>query len=234
MRDDTQSGTLMLPSGRIAYTLWGSGLPVVRPPAWSSHQGLLRRQPEERRFARVFSTLSPPWREITDDRRGTGLSIGGNADLSFESQVEDLEYVVDSLTLDRFALLCHSAATLLGVTYITRHPERVSHLICVNGSARGQRFNIQQLVSAIDALLMLDTGWDIGFEVLTQLLYPKMNGTTSLGLRRALGPCGRAHAARSMDRNSREGCLKPASAINCPHARDSPTGRPSRAAGCGG
>jgi DNA-binding CsgD family transcriptional regulator/pimeloyl-ACP methyl ester carboxylesterase len=109
--------------------------------------------------------------EVSYDREGTGMSSPARADFGFESQLDELEAVVDYLRLPVFALLCGSAATMLGIAYSVRHPERVSHLICVNGSAHGQNFNVQQLVFALDALLTVETGWEICSEALPQLLF---------------------------------------------------------------
>ena len=52
--------------------------------------------------------------------------------------MEDLEAVVDSLGLEKFALLGLSHGGALSIAYTARHPERVSHLILYGASALGR------------------------------------------------------------------------------------------------
>jgi pimeloyl-ACP methyl ester carboxylesterase len=60
-------------------------------------------------------------------------------DVSFESWVRDLETVVDTLGLERFALLGVSQGGAVAVTYAARHPDRVSHLVLYGAFAAGRR-----------------------------------------------------------------------------------------------
>ncbi len=161
--------------GRVAYTTWGSGLPLVRPPGLISHQGLFALQSQECLFASTLAALPSPWMEIHYDRQGTGLSSRERTDFRFEGMLDELEAVVDYLELPQFALLCSSASAMLGVAYAVRHPERVARLIGVNASAHGSSFNVQQLIEALNALVAVaQAEWDIGFEALAQLLFPSM------------------------------------------------------------
>src|SRR5262245_41877770 len=84
---------------RIAYTTWGSGLPLVRPPAWLSHQGLLGLSAEERAFAEALTQFSPPWMQVSYDKQGTGLSGRERRDFSVDGMVDELEAVVEHLEL---------------------------------------------------------------------------------------------------------------------------------------
>jgi class 3 adenylate cyclase len=52
----------------------------------------------------------------------------------------DLEGVVDSLSLRRFGLLGMSQSGPVAIAFAARHPERVSHLVLLGGSARGEDF----------------------------------------------------------------------------------------------
>ncbi len=128
--------------GRIAYTVWGSGLPLLRLPGWLSHQGLFAQQAAERVFVQALSAPPAPWMEIAYDRQGTGLSSRERTDFSFEGMVQELDDLIDHLGLSQVALLCGSVAALAGIAYAARRPERVSKLILVNAAARGAGYNM--------------------------------------------------------------------------------------------
>ena len=164
---------LTRPDGaRVAYTVWGDGLPLVRQPGWLSHQGLLVQHPEERRFAAALASLNPPWLEISYDQQGTGLSDRTRTDFSLAGMVEELGAVVDHLRLPRIALLCGSVAGMVGVAYAAQHPTRVSRLILVNAAARGASFTIARLLAAITALTALESAdWEFGAEALAHLFF---------------------------------------------------------------
>jgi class 3 adenylate cyclase len=70
------------------------------------------------------------------DGRGMGLSDRQVSDFSLESQVRDLEAVVDDLGLERFALYGISQGGPTATTYAVLHPERVSSLILYGSFAR--------------------------------------------------------------------------------------------------
>jgi pimeloyl-ACP methyl ester carboxylesterase/DNA-binding CsgD family transcriptional regulator len=95
-----------------------------------------------------FDWQSPVWRHWFDllsrhhrlcryDIRGTGLSDRVDANLSFDSQVADLECVADAAGLEKFALLGISQGASVAIEYAVRHPDRVSHLVIHGGFAQG-------------------------------------------------------------------------------------------------
>ena len=92
------------------------------------------------------NTLVRPWLVelsrhrtlVRYDPRGCGLSERETGDLSFDRWVADLETVVDTAGLDRFALLGASQSGGFAVAYAARHPERVERLIVYGGYLRGQ------------------------------------------------------------------------------------------------
>ena len=75
-------------------------------------------------------------RFIRYDSRGCGLSDRQVPTMTFDDGVRDLEAVVDSYRLDRFALLGISMGAATAVAYAVKHPERVSHLVLVGGFMR--------------------------------------------------------------------------------------------------
>ena len=57
----------------------------------------------------------------------------GNRGPLIRCLVRDLETVVSTLTLDRFALLSISQGAAIAIAYAVKHPERVSHLVIYGG-----------------------------------------------------------------------------------------------------
>jgi len=121
---------------RIAYACVGAGPPLVWAAHWLSHL--------------AFSWESPVWRHWTEefakdhafvqyDERGNGLSDWDNPEFSTDAFVRDLEAVVDTLGLDRFALIGSSKGGPTAIAYAARHPERVSHLVLFGAFAQGWR-----------------------------------------------------------------------------------------------
>ena len=106
------------------------------------------------------------------DDRGCGLSDREVASSTFENWVEDLEAVVDSLGLEKFALLGLSHGGALSIAYAARHPERVSHLILYGASALGRakaRSSMRDLEELNAMLTLTRVGWGTGNPAYEQL-----------------------------------------------------------------
>ncbi len=112
---------------RIAFWTLGEGTPFVQMPGipWS-HIQLEWQDPGRRRF---YERLAEKRKLVRYDGRGTGLSERNVADYSLDAHMLDLQAVVESLGIRRFALAAVFATWPVAVTYAARHPEAVSHLI---------------------------------------------------------------------------------------------------------
>ena len=119
---------------RLAYSVIGKGTPIVRASHWMTHLEYELTSPVRRAF---ILALAHRHSLLRYDARGNGLSQRDVAEISFEHWVNDLERVVDSAALERFALLGMSQGASISIQYAVRHPERVSHLIICGGFARG-------------------------------------------------------------------------------------------------
>ena len=120
---------------RIAYATTGEGPPVVFVLGWATHlergigspmydsEGLIRGISKEHLFVRY-------------DGRGFGLSDRKVEDFSLDGRVRDLEAVVDTLRLDRFAIYAVSSGGPAAIAYTVRHPERVLRLILADAMAK--------------------------------------------------------------------------------------------------
>jgi pimeloyl-ACP methyl ester carboxylesterase/DNA-binding CsgD family transcriptional regulator len=144
---------------RIAYARQGNGPPLVRAAHWLSHLELDWQNPVWRSF---LTELARDRALIRYDQRGTGLSDRDVADVSFEAMVADLGTLVDSLRLERFAILGMSQGGAIAIAYAARHPERVSALVLCGAYARGHRHPDRSHQQQREADLLLDlirVGW---------------------------------------------------------------------------
>jgi proline iminopeptidase len=78
--------------------------------------------------------LSDSYRLIYYDQRGRGKSASNvrPEDVTFASDIADLEKVRQAFHLESVTLLGHSWGTVIALEYALKHPERVSHLILMN------------------------------------------------------------------------------------------------------
>jgi pimeloyl-ACP methyl ester carboxylesterase/DNA-binding SARP family transcriptional activator len=158
---------------RIAYACVGDGPPVVWAAHWLSHL--------------AFNWESPIWRHWTEefakdhafvhyDQRGHGLSDWEASEFSVEAFVRDLEAVVDTLGLDRFALIGSARASSTAIVYAARHPERVSQLVLYGAFAQGWRYwgNAAEIERREATITLTRQGWDNPAfrQILTSLLLP--------------------------------------------------------------
>src|ERR1700675_1126899 len=149
--------------------------PVVWAAHWMSHL--------------AFSWESPIWRHWTEefardhcfvhyDERGNGLSDWDNPTFSIDAFVRDLEAVVDTLGLDRFALIGSSKGGATAIAYAARHPERVSHLVLYSAVAQGWRGrgNSTEIERHEEIITLTRQGWAQDNpairQILTSLLLP--------------------------------------------------------------
>ena len=95
------------------------------------------------------------------DARGNGLSDWAVEDFSLEAFVRDLETVIKTTKLPRFALFGLSQGCAVALAYAVRNPERVSHLVLYGGYARGKRRRgSDRDIAEADALqTLIRDGW---------------------------------------------------------------------------
>ena len=86
----------------------------------------------------MLDRLGARYRVIRYDQRGNGLSVWEVGDLSIERFVDDLEAVVDSAGVDRFALYGSSQGVPVAIAFARRYPDRVSHLVLHGGYEQGR------------------------------------------------------------------------------------------------
>jgi haloalkane dehalogenase len=115
---------------RLHYIDEGAGDPVVMlhgNPTWSFY------------YRHLIDELRDSHRVIVPDHIGCGLSDkpdDSRYDYTLARRVEDLEALLDHLSLDRdLTLVLHDWGGIIGMTYAARHPERIARLIVCNTAA---------------------------------------------------------------------------------------------------
>ena len=115
---------------RLHFIDEGSGEPVVMlhgNPTWSFY------------YRHLIEALRDSHRTIVPDLIGCGLSDKPDDSryaYTLASRVDDLEFLLDSLGLDReLTLVMHDWGGIIGMTYAARHPERIARLIVCNTAA---------------------------------------------------------------------------------------------------
>ena len=143
---------------RIAYATLGEGPILVKSANWLNH---LEHDWESALWRPRLEDLAEGRRLVRYDARGCGLSDWDVADISFDAFVRDLETVVDSLGLERFALWGLSQGCPVSIAYAVRHPERVSHLILLGGYVQGRdrRKDPAELEKAAALRSLIRHGW---------------------------------------------------------------------------
>lgn len=142
----------------LAVATSGRGLPIVKTGTWLTN---VERDWQSPLWSPLFSSLSSQFHLVRYDPRGCGLSDWTVPEISFEGFVTDLETVVDSLGLERFALFGLSQGAAVSIAYTARHPERVTRLILSGGFPIGwrQRGNPTEIVAREAILTLIQQGW---------------------------------------------------------------------------
>lgn len=117
------------------YAEHGEGPAIVKAANWLTHLEFDWKSPIWRHW---LEELGRGHRVVRYDERGCGLSDRDPGDVSLDAVVGDLEAVVDSADLDRFALLGISGGGPVAISYAVRNPERITHLVLCGSYARGR------------------------------------------------------------------------------------------------
>ena len=118
---------------KIWYEVHGQGEPtlIIVPGFQIVHSEEFKRD--------YVPFLSRHLRVVTLDLRGSGKSGQPAEGYDLISWAADLEAVIEDAGLDRFALAGNSCGAAICIEYCANHPDKVSHLILINGFAKMTR-----------------------------------------------------------------------------------------------
>jgi pimeloyl-ACP methyl ester carboxylesterase/DNA-binding CsgD family transcriptional regulator len=156
------------PAGRVAYSVTGSGPPLLCMHGWVSHLGLMWEDPEHRQF---FEALAREHTVIRYDKIGCGLSDRVRTDFTMEFELEVLEALVEHLGLNRFALFGSCESGQVAAAYAVTHPDVVSSLIVYGTCVRGRDLAPDAVKQSVLALVRAH--WGLGSRVLADIWFPE-------------------------------------------------------------
>ncbi|MEU8413123.1 alpha/beta fold hydrolase [Amycolatopsis japonica] len=156
------------PAGRVAYSVIGSGPPVLWSLGWVSHLGLLWESGEHRRFVEA---LARERTVIRFDKLGCGLSDRARTDFTMDFELAMLEALVAHLGLKRFALFGSCEGGQVAAAYAATHPDELSSLIVYGSCARGRYLASDDVKRSVVALVRAH--WGLGSRVLADIWLPE-------------------------------------------------------------
>src|SRR6202023_2753678 len=110
----------------VAYQTMGDGpIDIIAIPGTISHVEFLHEMPGYTAFLQRLSKFA---RVITFDKRGQGLSDTISGAPTLEERMDDVRAVLDSVGVQRAALLGFSEGCAMSAMFAASYPERVSHL----------------------------------------------------------------------------------------------------------
>ena len=142
----------------LAYSIVGSGPPLVKTANWLNHLEHDWDSPIWRHWIRHFVEYR---QLIRYDERGNGLSDWNTPQIDFESFVDDLASVVDAAGLECFDLLGVSQGCSVAIVYAVRNPGRVRKMVLYGGYPAGWRVRaVPEDVEMREAMITLTrNGW---------------------------------------------------------------------------
>ncbi|WP_223877865.1 alpha/beta fold hydrolase [Histidinibacterium aquaticum] len=143
---------------KIAFATVGQGPPLVKAANWLTH---IEHDWHSPVWGACFADLARSRTLVRYDERGCGLSDWNVGRLDFDSFVDDLEAVVETLGLQRFPLLGISQGAAVCIEYAVRHPERVSGLILIGAYASGWRHHAspEEMARREAVRQLTEVGW---------------------------------------------------------------------------
>lgn len=151
----------------IAYATFGKGQPLVFAPPWVTSLAFVFEDP----FLNPFvEQLAQKLMIVFYDKHGCGQSDRDRKEFTLESELVDLETIVDHLDLEAFNLFGSSMSGPLSIAYTARHPKRVSRLILYGTYARGATLAKKEVQSALVSLIRESRS--IGSKTLADIFVP--------------------------------------------------------------
>jgi len=152
---------------RIAYSIFGTGVPFVYPAPWVSNIAFFLEDQTTKAFwegvARYFTV-------IFYDKHGCGHSDRNRTEFTLESELFDLETVIEHIGLEEFILFGTSMAGPASIAYTVRHKEKVKHLVLYGTYANGKIVTKDEV--KLGLISLIKGAWGVGSKVLTDMFIP--------------------------------------------------------------
>ena len=79
-----------------------------------------------------LAILSENWRVASFDHRGSGITIAPVASITFDTLIDDVFVVMDTIGIEQCVLAAMSMGAAVALGAVLRHPERFSGLVLAN------------------------------------------------------------------------------------------------------
>jgi len=155
---------------KLAYTRFGKGQVLVFPSPWVTSLSYIIEDPFANHF---WERISEAATVILYDKHGCGQSDRDRKDFSLESELVDLETVIDHLGLGQFSLLGSSMAGPVAMAFTSRHPQKVTRLILYGTFASGKNLATEDVKSALMSLIR--ASWGLGSKAIADIFLPGAN-----------------------------------------------------------
>ncbi len=126
---------LATPDGHLGWQSWGTGDLTILSIG-EGFMAAVEDAPEQPRYLRWIVGLAGIGRVLRFDPPGIGTSDSGAAPPTLADWADAAARVLDAAGTDRVAVVASGASTMTALRFVERHPERVSSLILINGTAR--------------------------------------------------------------------------------------------------
>jgi pimeloyl-ACP methyl ester carboxylesterase/DNA-binding CsgD family transcriptional regulator len=159
---------------RIAYSVAGSGPPLVYVAGWVSNLELSWALPAERAF---YEALAQGRTLIRYDKPGCGLSERTPAGrYSMAQELDALAVVADAVGIERFELIGASLGAAVAATWAARHPERVARLVLYGGWVNGADVAAPEIQTHV--LGLVRQHWGLASGLLADVFAPDADAGT--------------------------------------------------------
>ena len=139
----------------IAYATRGKGSPLLFMPVAQEQFSLRWKMPA---YLSFIEGLSARHQLVQYDRRGFGLSDRSANDYSLETEVADLEAVMDTLDLKSAAVFACTISGPGSIAFAAARPDRVSHLVLYGTFSNAADVMSEEQLDAFISLARSD--WD--------------------------------------------------------------------------
>jgi class 3 adenylate cyclase/pimeloyl-ACP methyl ester carboxylesterase len=153
---------------KIAYSGFGKGQPLVMPPPWVTSLAFVLEDPFSNLFIKKLARKSMV---IFYDKHGCGQSDRDRKEFTLETELFDLETIVDHLGFDEFTLFGASMSGPLSISYTARHPKKVKRLILYGTYANGENLAPKKVQLAITSLIR--ASWGLGSKTIADIFIPE-------------------------------------------------------------
>jgi len=155
---------------RIAYSIFGAGMPFVYPAPWVSNIAFFL---EDQTIKAFWERIARYFTVIFYDKYGCGQSDRNRTEFTLESELFDLETVIEHIGVEEFILSGISMAGPSSIAYTVRHQEKVKYLVLYGTYANGKILAKEEVKLGLFSLIK--GAWGLGSKALTDLFIPGAN-----------------------------------------------------------